>query len=50
VPDIIRKTRNNSKAGNLQSRIERGRTYIQRLEHNFEKKFVFKPRVKREED
>lgn len=46
VPTIVKKTRDKNHFGNLQSRLERGRAYIDRLEHNFENKFVFKPPVR----
>ena len=35
VPMLVRKTRDDHRFGNLQSRIERGRAYVNRLEHNF---------------
>jgi hypothetical protein len=46
IPSLVRKTRDNQRFGNIQSRLERGRAYIDRLEHNFDKKFVFRPPVK----
>ena len=42
VPTLVRRTRDGDRFGNLQSRIERGRAYANRLEHNFDKRFVFK--------
>ena len=49
VPMLVKKTRDGNRFGNLQSRIERGRAYANRLEHNFDKKFVFRPPKKIEE-
>jgi hypothetical protein len=49
VPSLVRRTRDSHRFGNLQSRLERGRQYIDRLEHNFERKFVFHPPKKEEE-
>ena len=48
VPMLVRKTRDNNRVGNLQSRLERGRAYLDRLEHNFDKQFVFRPPKKEE--
>lgn len=42
IPVLVRKTRDGN-CGNLQSRLERGRAYVNRLEFNFENKFVFHP-------
>lgn len=50
VPVLVKKTRDNHHFGNLYSRVERGRAYLDRLEHNFDHKFVFKAPVRAEED
>lgn len=50
VPTIVKRTRDNNHFGNLYSRVERGRAYLDRLEHNYEHKFVFRPPVKVEEE
>jgi hypothetical protein len=50
VPTLVKRTRDNHHFGNLHSRVERGRAYLDRLEHNFDHKFVFRPPVKVEED
>jgi hypothetical protein len=50
IPMLVRKTRDNSNYGNFHSRLERGRAYIDRLEHNFDNKFVFRPPRRLEED
>lgn len=31
IPSLVRKTRDNQRFGNIQSRLERGRAYIDRL-------------------
>ena len=50
ISDIIRKTRDNRRSGNLQSRLERGRAYANRLDYDFEKRFTFIPPKPKEED
>ena len=49
VPNIVKRTRDGLRYGNIQSRIERGKAYVNRLEHNYENKFVFRPPQKQEE-
>ena len=43
ISDIVRKTRDNRRSGNIQSRLERGKAYANRLEYDFEKRFTFRP-------
>lgn len=50
VPVLVKKTRDNNHFGNLHSRVERGRAYLDRLDHNFDHKFVFRPPQRVEEE
>lgn len=44
VDILVKKTREKGKVGNLQSRIERGRAYIDRIEQDYERMYIFKVR------